>query len=215
MTHPHPHSLPARATEKLPAIVFDFGGVIMDWNPRHLYRKFFDSESAMENFLNEIGFAEWNLQQDKGRPFAVAVTELARQFPHYADLIRAYDERWAESLAGPIAGTIDILRMLKDAGYLLYGLSNWSAEKFEITRTRYPFFTWFEWIMVSGQVKLIKPDPQIFHVFLQRLGRPAHECVFIDDSPANIDAARMFGFETIHFQSPPQLRQALKCLALL
>ena len=113
------------------AVVFDFGGVLVDWNPRYLYNKFFGIDlDAMERFLEEIGFTEWNQQFDKGRPFAEGVAELTQRFPAYQELIRAFDERWEETLAGAIQPTVDILRILKESGCPLYGLSNWSAEKF-------------------------------------------------------------------------------------
>jgi 2-haloacid dehalogenase len=198
------------------AIIFDFGGVLIDWNPRYLYRKFFagDSES-MERFLTEIGFAEWNLQQDKGRSFAVAVAELCVRFPDYADLIRAYDQHWEESIAGPIQPTVNILRSLKQVGYRLYGLSNWSVEKFEIVRPRYEFFGWLDTILVSGEVKLVKPDPRIYTVLLERIGRTAKECLFIDDSRANVAAADQLGFKTVHYESPEQLETELCHLGIL
>jgi len=198
------------------AIIFDFGGVLVDWNPRYLYRKFFDGNAeSMERFLTEIGFAEWNLRQDKGRSFAVAVAELYAQFPAYADLIRAYDQRWEESLGGPIQPTVNILRTLKQAGHRLYGLSNWSVEKFEIVRPKYEFFGWLDLILVSGEVKLVKPDPRIYAAFLERIGRTAKECLFIDDSRLNIATADQLGFATIHYQSPEQLESELRRLGLL
>ncbi len=193
-----------------PILVFDFGGVLLDWNPRYLYRQFFPGNpEAMEEFLEEIGFTTWNLEQDKGRPFALAVEELSRQFPHYAALIKAYDERWEESLGGPIQPVVDILFSLKQAGCEMHGLSNWSQEKFEIARPQYAFFDWFKSIMVSGAVRLVKPDPRIFQIFLERIGHPAAACLFIDDSIANVTAASQLGFQTIHFQSADQLQSEL------
>ena len=198
------------------AIVFDFGGVLVDWNPRHLYRKLFHGDDkAMELFLEEVGFAEWNLQQDLGRSFKAAVAELVSRFPRYCELIRAYDERWEESIAGPIHATVDLLGLLKRAGHELHGLSNWSSEKFAVARAKYRFFDQFDSILISGDVKLAKPDPRIFAVFLQRIGRTAGECLFIDDSGPNIAAARGLGFQTVHFRSAAQLRQELQKRELL
>ena len=197
-------------TNSCPAIVFDFGGVLLDWNPYHLYRQFFNNDvSATERFLTEIGFEEWNLKLDKGRPFSEGVAELCAQFPQYADLIRAYDERWEESLGGVILPTLDIVLSLKRAGYALYGLSNWSAETFQRVRPKYKFLDLFEQIVLSGDVKLNKPDPRIYAVLLERAGRTAEECLFIDDSEENIIAASQLGFETIRFESPEQLRKEL------
>ncbi|HEX8144454.1 MAG TPA: HAD family phosphatase [Pyrinomonadaceae bacterium] len=202
--------------QKSPAIVFDFGGVLLDWNPHYLYLKLFDdNHEEVERFLKEIGFAEWNLLQDRGRPFAVAVAELAERFPHHAELIRAYDERWEESVSGCIQPTVDILYALKQSGYALYGLSNWSAETFERIRHKHPFLDWFEEIVISGEVELIKPDPRIYAVLLDRIGRRAEECLFIDDAEANINVAARLGFKTILFESPRQLANELHRLGLL
>ncbi len=201
---------------RIRAIVFDFGGVLIDWNPRYLYRKLFPgNDTAMESFLAEIGFTEWNQQQDAGRAFSLAVTELVKRFPSYADLIQAYDERWEESIAGPLQGTVDLLLPLQQAGLELHGLSNWSSEKFAAVRTKYSFFQLFATILLSGDVKLIKPDPRIFEALLARIGRSASECLFIDDSEENISTARSLGFETIRFESPEQLRRELQHRGLL
>jgi len=198
-----------------PIIIFDFGGVLIDWNPRYLYRKLFENDAAaMERFLSEIGFVEWNLEQDRGRPFAVAVKELTARFPHYADLIRAYDERWEESIGGVIEPTVKLLGALKQAGFTLYGLSNWSAETFWRIRHKHPFWDWFEVIVLSGEVQLIKPDPRIYAVLLEKIGRPASECLFIDDSETNIAVAEQLGFKTVWFKSPEQLERELNRLGL-
>lgn len=193
------------------AIIFDFGGVLLDWNPRHLYRKLLnEDQDAVENFLLEIGFTAWNQQLDLGKPFAEGIAELSAQFPHHHDLIRAFHERWAESIAGVIPGTVDILRTLKDRQYPLYGLSNFAAETFYQVRDQYEFFGWFDLIVLSGEIKLAKPDPAIFHWLLEKIGYPAEQCVFIDDSIANVDAAAQLGFHAIRFESPAQLQQALE-----
>lgn len=197
------------------AIVFDFGGVLMDWNPRYLYRQLFDDETAMENFFDEIGFAEWNLEQDKGRAFAVAVASHSEKFPHHAEMIRAYDERWLESVGGEIAETVEILRALKDAGYPLFGLSNWSAEKFALVRAEYEFFDLFDAIVLSGEEKIAKPDARIFEILMEQIDYRAEECLFIDDSATNIAAARALSFQTIHFESPEQLAAELRALGVL
>lgn len=197
------------------AIVFDFGGVLFDWNPHYLYRKYFNDAEAVERFLSTIGFAEWNAQQDRGRPFAQAVAELSAQFPEHADLIRAYDERWIESLGGVIQPTVDILRSLKEAGYPLYALSNWSAEKYQLVRARYEFLSWFQDIVISGAVKIAKPDPRIFELLLGKIKQPAENCLLIDDSVDNIKVARGLGFATIRLESPEQLRMELVQLGLL
>jgi 2-haloacid dehalogenase len=191
------------------AIIFDFGGVLIDWSPYYLYRQFFDDDSAIARFLAEVDFAAWNRRQDEGRPFVEAVTELSDRFPQYAGPIRAYDQRWEESLGGPIQGTVDILYDLKRKGYLLYGLSNWSAEKFALTRPKYAFFSCFEDILVSGEVGLVKPDPSLYTLFLERIGRSAHECLYIDDSEENVRTAERLGFQPIWFQAQEQLKSEL------
>jgi 2-haloacid dehalogenase len=199
-----------------PAIVFDFGGVLLDWNPRYLYRKLFDDDhEAVERFLEEIGFSEWNLKQDEGRPFAAAVAELSGQFPQHADLIKAFDERWEESMGGEIQPTVEILYALKRAGHALYGLSNWSSETFRRIRHKYAFLELFDAIVLSGEVKVAKPDPRIYSVLLDKINRPAEECLFIDDSEANVAAARRLGFRTIRFESAEQLGSELRRLGLL
>jgi 2-haloacid dehalogenase len=200
----------------LPTIIFDFGGVLLDWNPRYLYRKLFpNDEQGMERFLAEIGFDEWNRLQDAGRPFSVAVAELCSRYPQYCDLIRAYDEHYLESLKGAIPGTVEILRCLWTQGFSLFGFSNWSAEKFYQARPEYEFFGWFQGIVLSGEVGINKPDPRIFRVLLVQVDQPVGECLLIDDSPANISAAQALGFQTIQFHSPSQLAGELTRLGLL
>lgn len=198
------------------AFIFDFGGVLIDWDPRYLYTKLFNGDrEAVERFLSEVRFYEWNLRQDEGRPFSEAVSELCVRYPMYSEMIRAYDTRWIESISGPIRPTVEILDALRQAGYTLYGLSNWSVEKFQVARHKFEFFGWFESILLSGEVKLVKPDPRIFTLLLNRIGRRAQECLLIDDSEQNIAAARRLGFQTIHFQSPQQLSGELARMGLL
>ncbi len=193
-----------------PALVFDFGGVLLDWNPRHLYLKLFNGDRvATERFLTEIDFYAWNLLQDAGRPMAEGVAELSARFPHYAQLIRAYHERWEESIAGPIQASVDILHELKRRRYALYGLSNYGVETFQRVRHDHPFLECFDAVVLSGELGLVKPDPRIYLAFLQRVGRKAEECVFIDDSQPNVAAARQLGFDGIRFESAAQLRQEL------
>ena len=203
-------------TSQIKAVVFDFGGVLLKWDPRNLYSRYFPEEpQAMEDFLTEIGFMEWNAQQDKGRPFAEAVASLSKQFPHHAHLINAYQENWKESITGTIDGTVELLRMLKETGISLYGLSNWSAETFAMVNHEFKFFNLFDEIVLSGEVKLIKPEPEIFELFLQKIGKPANQCLFIDDSEANITTARKLGFDTVHFISPEHLQNELRIRQLL
>ena len=202
--------------KRTPAFVFDFGNVLVDWDPRYLYRKMLGGdEQAVEKFLQEVRFFEWNRQQDAGRSFHTAINEICGRFPQYCDLIRAYDERYEESISGPIWPSVSILRELKSAGFPLYGLSNWPAEKFPPVRDKYEFFSWFDEIIISGDVKLAKPDPAIFQLTLERIGLPAEKCLLIDDAAHNIEAAGKMGYQTILFRSPQALRQELVSLGVL
>jgi 2-haloacid dehalogenase len=203
-------------TTPIRAVIFDFGNVLIKWDPHTVFNKYFASDTAaIDRFLAEINFNEWNLSQDKGYPFAQGVAELSLKFPQYAYLIRAYDVDWEESITGIIPETIEILHQLKRAGYQLYGLTNWSAEKFSIVRHKYAFFELFEDILVSGEVKLIKPDPAIFNLLLQKIQRQPRECLLVDDSTQNIQTAQTMGFFTIHFTSPAQLRLELNQMGVL
>lgn len=202
--------------KKVPVIIFDLGGVLIDWNPYYLYRKLLgDDRQAVERFLKAVDFSGWNKEQDRGRSFAEGNAELVARFPEYRDLIFAYDERYLESIGGPIQPVVEILRGLKDQGYPLYGLSNWPAEKFALVRPIYPFFEWFDDLVISGEVGLVKPDKTIFNLLLERIGRPAGECLYIDDHAPNITAARELGFQTIRFQSPQQLEMDLHRMGIL
>lgn len=194
----------------LRAIIFDFGGVLLDWDPRNLYRRFFPEQpEAMEAFLAEINFSEWNAAQDGGRPLAEGVRELSSRFPQYAYLARAYHKYWEASINGPVPGSADILQRLKTRGFALYGLSNWSSETFPIARAKYEIFNLFDDIVISGEAGLIKPDPAIFTHLLRRIGRLPGECLFIDDSLPNVQCADRMGFAAVHFRNGEQLQSDL------
>jgi 2-haloacid dehalogenase len=197
-------------------IIFDFGGVLINWDPHKLFNKYFANDTqAIDNFLAEINFSAWNLSQDKGYSFSQAVIDLSTQFPQYEHLIRAYDDEWEESITGIIPETVEILYRLKAVGCRLYGLTNWSAEKFSIVRHKYMVFNLFEDIMVSGEVKLIKPDPAIFNLLLHKIHRQPEECLLVDDSLQNIYTAQKMGFVTHHFSSPARLELELKQMGIL
>jgi 2-haloacid dehalogenase len=200
---------------RTPVIVFDLGGVLIDWNPRHLYRKLFDDEAAMERCLLEVCNHDWNVCQDAGRPFEEAVTELAARHPDQRPLIEAYWQRWPEMIAGPIEEALEVLAELRRAGFELHALTNWSAETFGVARERFEFLTWFRSILVSGEIGLIKPDPRIFELLLERIGRTAGDCLYIDDSAPNVAAARTLGFDAIHFQDGRQLRVEMAARSLV
>jgi 2-haloacid dehalogenase len=196
-------------------VVFDLGGVLLEWNPRHLYRKLFPDEEAMEEFLARVCTTEWNERQDAGRPFAEAVAELAPAHPDKLHLINAWHERFGEMIPDAIHGTVEILRELKSRSVPVYALSNWSAETFHSQRERFAFLAWFDGIVVSGHEGCMKPDERIFRILLERYGLAADETVFIDDNPKNARAASALGIHGIHFQSPDKLRRELTALGVL
>jgi 2-haloacid dehalogenase len=196
-------------------IVFDFGGVLIDWNPRFLYRRVFEGDDlAMERFLAEVCTTEWNLRQDAGRPWSEAIAECVARHPDFAPQIRAYRERWIETLGEPIAGSLEILAELRAAGHRLYGLTNWSHETFPLAYARHRFLRdSFLGVVVSGEEGMIKPDPRLFRVLMDRYAI-APGSVFIDDNLANVEAAAGVGLQAIHFRSPEQLRDELGGLGL-
>jgi 2-haloacid dehalogenase len=198
-----------------PTIVFDLGAVLIDWDRRHLYKKLFNGRTAeLDYFLDNVCTLAWNAEMDAGRPFSEAVAAKIAEFPQYEPYIAAYHTRWEEMIAGPIDDTVKILAELLDAGYPTAALSNWSAETYPKVRAQFDFLGWFDEIVISGHHQVNKPDPAIYHILLERLNRKPQECVFIDDSPANIQMAQQLGFQAVHFQSPAQLRQDLKELKI-
>ena len=197
------------------SVVFDLGGVLIDWDPRYLYRKLFDDADEMESFLAEVTTAEWNARQDAGRPWAEGVDVLVAEHPEQRALIEAFQRRWPEMLAGELAGTVDVLAELRSADVRLIALSNWSAEMFPIARERFDFLEWFEGIVISGEVGVNKPDRRIFDHLVEQFDIEPERTVFIDDSPANIDAARGLGFWVIQFTDAAALRRELVGLGLL
>jgi 2-haloacid dehalogenase len=197
-------------------VVFDLGGVLIDWDPRHLYRKLFAGDDvAMEHFLATVCTHEWNRRQDVGRSFAEGGRLLKAEHPDKAELIDAYGNRFDEMLAGPIPGSVEILAELRDRGTPLYGLTNWSAETYPAALRRFAFLRWFRGILVSGEVELIKPDPRIFALLIERFAVEPRRAVYIDDVEANVAAARRFGIHGIHFTTPARLREELVALGLL
>jgi len=196
------------------SVVFDIGGVLIDWNPRYLYRKIFTREEEMEWFLSEICTYEWNVQQDGGKLFSEATAELSARYPEHSDKIALYYDRWEEMLAGELTDTVKIFNELKSAGMPLYALSNWSHEAFPVAYERFGFMKQFDGIVVSGYEKLLKPDHAIYRVLMSRYNVNPAESVYIDDNKANAEAAAELGFHAIHFHSADQLRQELRDLGL-
>ena len=196
-------------------VVFDLGGVLIDHNPRYLYRKLLPDEDSVTEFLTTVCDQDWNERQDAGRSLAEATAERLALFPDKRDLIEAYYGRWEEMLNGAFDGTVDIFRELRTAGKPVYGLSNFSAETYVTARKHYPFLDWFDGIVVSGEDGLIKPDPEIYKLLLARYGLQAEDLVFIDDRPDNISAALQLGLHGIQFTSPESLRLELQHLKIL
>lgn len=200
------------AQNRVRVVVFDLGGVLIDWNPRHLYRKLIHDEAAIEEFLANVCTGEWNASHDAGRPFADGIAERVALFPDKAELIRAFHDRHSEMLAGPIDGTVALLERMPQEDVPVFALTNWSAETFAIERPMFPFLERFRDIVVSGVEKVIKPDPAIYRIACARGGFAPHEAVFIDDSEKNVLGARAFGMAGIHFRSPRQLAGELAAL---
>ena len=196
-------------------VIFDLGGVLIDWNPRYLYRKLLDDEAAVEHFLATVCTPAWNQQQDAGRPIAEAVAQLTAQWPQHAALIAAYYDRWIEMLGGPLQETVDVLAALRQRRVPLFALTNWSAETFPHALDRYDFLGWFQGIVVSGEEKIKKPDHRLYQVLLDRYSLAVPDTVFIDDSPANVAAAREMGLHGLHFSTAQTLRRDLEALDLL
>ncbi len=191
------------------AVVFDLGGVLIDWDPRYLYRKLLADEAAVEEFLATVCTPEWNAEQDRGRPFAEGIAELVERYPAQAAAIAAYAERWPEMLGGDIPGTVELLAELRAAGMPMYALTNWSAETFVVARERFPFLDWFDGVLVSGEERMIKPDPRFFRLLVDRFGLRPETTFFVDDSEANVEAARRLGLDAVRFIGPEQLRRDL------
>jgi 2-haloacid dehalogenase len=196
-------------------VVFDLGGVLIDWDPRYLYRKLLADEEAVEEFLATVCTPEWNAELDRGRPFAEGVAELVERHPAQAAAITAYHERWPEMLGGEVPGAVAVLADLRAAGVPLYALTNWSAETFAITRGRFAFLEWFDGVVVSGQERVIKPDPRIFRLLADRFGLDPETTFYVDDSEANVAAARALGFDAVRFTGPERLRRDLEARRLL
>lgn len=199
---------------KIENIIFDFGGVLVDWNPRHLYRNYFANEADMEHFLQTVCNDEWNIEQDRGRSLADGTRILQKKFPEYHDLIALYYGQWETMLKCEIPETVALMYELKER-YGVYGLTNWSGETITIAYARYAFFKDLDGIVVSSEEKLIKPDKRLYQILLNRYALKAESCVFIDDNLRNVKAAEELGMAAIHFINPQQLKADLSTLGVL
>ncbi len=196
-------------------VVFDLGKVLIEWDPRHLYRKVFNDEARMEWFLANVCHNEWNLQQDKGRSFDEAVTEATSRHPERAAEIAMYRDRWMEMVPGAIMGSVDILEALHKKATPLYAITNWNGDTFRATRSRFPFLNLFRDIIVSGDEKMLKPGPEIFHLLASRNNISLADSIFIDDSLRNVKGAEAVGMQGHHFISPAGLAADLQRRNLL
>jgi len=197
-------------------VIFDLGGVLIDWNPLYLYKKIFDHEKDIRFFLDNVCTKEWNENQDAGYPLAQATDDLIKKYPQYQDEINAYYTRWREMFGDYNAHSVSILEKLHlQKKHRLLALTNWSAETFHPVKDSYPFLNYFEGIVVSGDEKIKKPDYKIYQILLNRYNVNAKESVFIDDALENIEAADDLGFQTIHFVSASQMEAELKNIEVL
>ena len=195
--------------------MFDIGGVLLDWNPRHLYRKLFDDEEAMNRFLDEVCTLEWHDAHDRGVPFERSCAELAARHPTCSDLIWAWARRSEEMVAGPLDASVDILRSLKDRGLPCYALTNMEAETYPLRLARFDFLSWFDGTVVSSYEGIAKPDLEIFRRLLTRFHLRAATTLMIDDSMRNVAAAGRVGMPTVRFTSAGDLRARLEGYGLL
>ncbi len=196
-------------------IIFDFGGVIMDWNPRYFFKDYFNNDEKMEYFLKNIAFDEWNAEQDRGRTLKEGTEIQVEKFPEWEKEIRAYYDNWTTMLRSDIPKNVEVLRKLAKTDYELFGLTNWSHETFPYALENYDFFGLFDGkIVVSGKEKLIKPDPKIWQVLLERYQIKAEESVFIDDNVKNIEVAKSLGFICIPITPETNLEVELRKLGI-
>ena len=194
--------------KRYPNIILDFGGVLLDWNPHYLYDPYFGSKEKTDWFIQHVCTPEWNLQMDKGKPFAEGVREKIAECPEWEKEIRMYHSGWIRMIGEEIPGMYELEKDLKAAGYRLLGLTNWSLETFRLVCDR-RIFTILDDLVVSGREKMVKPDPAFFRLALARWGVPAESCLFIDDNLANVQGARAVGIDAVQFTDAGALRALL------
>ena len=199
---------------KPPIIVFDVGNVLLRWDPRLLYRALIPDETRLHWFMQNVCTAAWNIEQDRGRSWEDGVALLVKSHPEWEAQIRAHDERWHETVSGVIEDSVAVLAELKARGDKVYAITNFSREKWAECLIRFPFLQSFDGAVVSAHERLIKPDPAIYRTLLERYGLEAGDCIFIDDSARNVEAARSLGMKTVHFVEPIDLRAELRGLGV-
>ena len=205
----------ANRSGAIDTVIFDLGNVLINWDPRHLYRKLYGQDvEAMERFLSDVCPPHWNEQQDAGRTWEEGIKEAVALHPEQEMLIRAYRERWEEMLGGEISESVAVLEQLRKGDIRLFALTNWSHETFPIARQRYEFLSWFQGILVSGEERLIKPDPAIFQLLISRFEIDAARAVFVDDNIRNVEGARQVGLHALHFTNAQRMRVDLRALGL-
>ena len=202
------------AMPPIDTVVFDIGNVLIPWNPRWLFRKLLTDEAALERFLGEVDFNAWNAQHDAGQSFAHGIAQHGARFPHYRHLLQAYFDRWEETIAEPLQESVALTRKLRAAGYRTLALTNFSTETFPRAVRRNPFLNEFEGILVSGEERLMKPDPAIYRLLCERYSVTPGKCVFIDDSLPNVEGARRVGMPALHFGSTGRLLDDLDALGV-
>ncbi|MBR0109385.1 MAG: HAD family phosphatase [Bacteroidales bacterium] len=191
-------------------IIFDFGAVLVDWNPHRMLDKYFGSVEKADWFIKNVCTSEWNAEMDGGKPFAQGIAERSAIYPEYAADIQAYYDRWIEMIGGEIPGMREVVAELKAKGYKLYGLTNWSAETFCLVRNEFPVFGLLDGMLVSGEEHLLKPSPEIFQRLVDRFGLTPSECLFIDDNAANVEGSIAFGIPAVRFFGVDSLREDLR-----
>lgn len=192
-------------------IIFDFGGVLVDWNPHYLFDKYFNDVNEADYFVKNVCNTEWNAEMDGGKPFAQAVKERTAMFPKYAEALKLYQTNWMDTMGDEIPGMYDLIKSLKENGFpIIYGLTNWSAETFPTVQKTYRIFSLIDNIVVSGEVKQLKPNPEIFHTLLNKYNLKAEESLFIDDNQKNVEGAKAMGINALRFENAENLKQELK-----
>jgi 2-haloacid dehalogenase len=198
-----------RETEPVDAVVFDLGGVVLDWDPLHLYEKVFADPEDARRFLAEVCTLEWHAQHDLGTPMDETIPALCAEHPHHADAIRAWRERYIEMIDGTIDGMTELIEHLASSGVPMYALTNMPAEVWPELVEAYPIVLAFDGVVVSGEEFIVKPDPKLFQLLAERFDLAPNRTVFVDDSPRNVDSAWTLGFRAVRFESASQLCRVL------